>query len=363
MGSKTLWNLKTDNDCFCIKLWMTVVQLAGTCVVVVSLSIGGLSGCAWGQPYDDAPHTLRVMTWNVEWMFDDDASDNRSLLSREQSAPSRKYWEAKRDGVVAVIAENKPEIVALQEIEGVQTLSEIISHLRSEHNLSYRFAFIQGRDSFTEQDVGLLVRGGLVGYSRREQSNRMFASQQFYNLSKHLIAEFRWDNVVSPLAVMTVHLRATADAEELRIKQARLARRWLEPELQAGEDVILLGDFNTEQPVLNSDEEASVSGDIAAIVGGEGQLRMVDLLTRLPDTTEATHLILDKQFDRIMVSESMMVDGEGADWCFAKIEVLRGKIVRGQPDGPAHWTHRLTLAVEEFDLSDHYPVMATFELR
>ncbi len=356
-------NLKTVDDCLCAKLWMTIVRLVGTCAVVVGLSTGGLSGCAWGQPYDDAPHTLRVMTWNVEWMYDDDTSDNRSSLSREQSAPSRAYWEAKRDGVVAVIAENKPEIVALQEVEGVQTLSEIVAFLRSEHNLPYRYAFIQGRDSFTEQDVGLLVRGGLVGYSRREQSERMFASQQFYNLSKHLVAEFRWDNVVSPLTVMTVHLRATADAEEIRIKQSRLARRWLEPELQAGEDVILLGDLNTEQPVSNSDQEASVSGDIAAIVGSQSQLRMVDLLTRLPDATEATHLVLEKQFDRIMVSESMMVDGEGADWCFAKIEVLRDKIVRGQPDGPAHWSQRLTLGVDEFDLSDHYPVMATFELR
>lgn len=342
---------------------MVIVRLAGVGMAAVSLSTVGLSSRAWSQPYDDAPHTLRVMTWNVEWMFDDDASDNRSSLSREQSVPSRMYWEAKRDGVAAVIAGYEPEIVALQEIEGVQTLNEIIARLRSEHELSYHYAFIQGRDSFTEQDVGLLVRGGLLGYSRREQSTRMFASQQFYNLSKHLIAEFHWGNVASPLTVMTVHLRATADAEEIRVKQARLARHWLEPELQAGEDVILLGDLNTEQPVLNPNDETSVSGDIAAIVGIDDQVRMVDLLTRLPDTTQATHLSLDKQFDRILVSESMMVDGEGADWCFEKIEVLREKIVRGQPDGQSHWSQRLTLGVEEFDLSDHYPVMATFELR
>ncbi|MEO8271546.1 MAG: endonuclease, partial [Aureliella sp.] len=74
-------------------------------------------------------------------------------------------------------------------------------------------------------------------------------------------------------------------------------------------------------------------------------------------------LILERQFDRIMVSESMLVDGEGNDWCFEKIEVLRDAIVRGRPDGPAHWSQRLALGVAEFDLSDHYPVMATFELR
>ncbi len=356
-------NLKTHPDGLRANLWTAIVRTVGVGVAAMSLSSVGLVERAWGQPYDDAPHSLRVMSWNVEWMFDDDPSDNRSSLAREQSAPSRAYWEAKRDGVAAVIAEYEPEIVALQEIEGVQTLSELIARLRSEHKLSYHFAFIQGRDNFTEQDVGLLVRGGLVGYSRREQSKRMFGSQQFYNLSKHLFAEFRWDNVASPLVVLTVHLRATVEAEDLRVKQARLARHWLEPALQAGEDVILLGDLNTEQPVVNPNEDVPVAGDIAAIVGSVGQIPMVDLLTRLPDTAEATHIVLAKQFDRIMVSESMLVDAEGEDWCFAKIEILRDQIVRGQPDGPAHWSQRLTLGVDEFDLSDHYPVMATFELR
>lgn len=323
-----------------------------------------MQNSAWGQPYDSAPPSLQVMTWNVEWMFDDELGDNRSSLAREQSAPSRAYWEAKRDGVAAVLAEHKPQIVALQEIEGLQTLIEIIARLKSEYGLSYRYAFIQGSDSFTEQDVGLLVRGGLASYRRHEQSWRMFESQQFYNLSKHLVAEFRWEDVASPLTVMTLHLRATAEAEDIRIKQARLARHWLERQLSAGEDVILLGDLNTEHPVAGEPGHAtSVGGDVAAIVGRADQPQLVDLLAHLADTAQSTHLVLEKQFDRIFVSQSLLVDGEGEDWCFAKIEVLPEAVVRGRRDGQEHWSQRRTLPVEGFDLSDHYPVIATFELR
>ncbi len=323
---------------------------------------------AAAQTLDPAPQQLRVMTWNVEWMFDDYVGDNRSDLARQQSAPTRESWENKRDSVAGVLAKYQPEIVALQEIESDQTLAEIAAQLKSTHHLSYRFAFIQGSDRFTEQDVGLLVRGGLTSYRRQEQSKAMFASGQYYNLSKHLIGEFQWSNVVSPLTVMTVHLRATAEAEELRIKQARLARLWLEPLLQSGQDVIVLGDFNSEQIAAAGVASEGAAGegatpDMAQLTGGSGQSRMVDLVSRLADPHQATHLILNKQFDRILVSESLLVDDAGEDWCFKQIEVLSQEVLRGTQDGPEHWSRRLTMPLAELDVSDHYPVMATFELK
>lgn len=312
---------------------------------------------AVGQPYDQAPTSLRVMTWNVEWMFDDYKGDNRSELAKAQSAPSQDYWRAKLAGVAKVLAKHTPDIVALQEIEGQETLAGIVGELRSKHKLSYRSVFIQGTDSFTEQDVGFLVRGGVTSFRRHEQSKTMFDSREFYNLSKHLVCEFRWANVESPLTVMTVHLRATAEAEATRAKQAKLARHWLEPQLAAGQDVILLGDLNSEHAV------GDIAGDIAAIVGSSGQPPLVDLLTNLSDTKQSTHLILDKQFDRIFASQSLMLDGPGLDWSFSEIEILSEAAICGDRDGEAHWPQRLKMPSEELDLSDHSPVLATFLLQ
>ncbi len=318
--------------------------------------LGTFHATACAQPFDEAPPTLRVMTWNVEWMFDDYQGDNRSKLAKEQSSPSQEYWNTKVDGVAEVLATQKPDIIALQEIEGLQTLADIASRVKSKHSISYRYVFIQGTDTFTEQDVGMLVHNGVASFRRHEQSKTMFDSGEYYNLSKHLISEFRWSSVDSPLTVMTVHLRATAEAEETRVKQAKLARHWLEPQLIAGQDVILLGDLNSEHAAGN------VDGDIAAIVG-DSQVKMVDLLAQLPNPKLPTHLVLDKQFDRILVSESLLNDGPGMDWSFTGIEILSDAVVRGKRDGEEHWHNRLTMPLEELDLSDHLPVVATFELK
>jgi endonuclease/exonuclease/phosphatase family metal-dependent hydrolase len=317
---------------------------------------------------DPAPKQLVVMTWNVEWMFDDDTSDNRSQLAREQSAPSADHWQWKVDAVADAIAKCDATIVALQEIEGAQTLSDIAGALRRRHHMVYRAAFIQGSDSFTEQDVGILQRSGLMHYRRHEQSKMMFDSELYYNVSKHIVGMFQWQGVESPLTIMNVHLRATADAESERSRQGRLARAWLEPEIAAGEDVIILGDLNSE----HSTGEAA--GEMLYLLGGSeaadgtgasDRREMVDLLSRAAADARRTHLILDKQFDRILVSPSLMVDDpQSRDWVFSKIVVRSELVVRGAgSDGPAHWSERLTMPIAELDVSDHSPVVATFELR
>ncbi len=346
-------------------LCIFVAQLAEAACRLAVLFLVAAAGSeqALGQPYDPAPQRLRVMTWNVEWMFDDNLADNLSSLAKEQSAPTQAYWQAKRDGVAAVLAKYRPEIVALQEIENERTLAELVDRLKAEHALAYRWAFIPGSDHYTEQDVGLLLRHGLVNYRRHEQSKAMFASQQFFSLSKHLVAEFRWDQVDSPLTVMTVHMRAKTDAEPLRVRQAALARHWLLPHLQAGQDVILLGDFNFEDLVSARAVPSSASGGVAVLTNAEQGAQMLDVLAHLPNVTQATHAFLPKQFDRIFISQSLMVDGPGQDWCFTQVEILADAVVRGARDAFDHWPRRLTYAEDEFDLSDHHPVMATFELR
>jgi endonuclease/exonuclease/phosphatase family metal-dependent hydrolase len=259
--------------------------------------------------------------------------------------------------VAAAIAASQANIFALQEIEGDQTLAAITTELKQKHNLSYRYAFIQGTDRFTEQDVGILYTNGLTQYRRHEQTREMFTSNKFYNLSKHLVAEFHWKTIASPLTLMTVHLRATESAEDFRIRQSRLAMHWLEPQLAQKQDVILLGDINSERPVGDR------TGDMQELLGDGLAHPLVDVLAQAAPTQRRTHLILDRAYDRILVSPSMMEDGPGLDWVFKKIEVRGDLCIRGQADGPEHWDQRLTLPPAEFDSSDHFPVIATFELK
>lgn len=311
---------------------------------------------------DPAPSKLVVMTWNVEWMFDHDQSDNKSDLSKQQSSPSVEYWKWKVAAVAKAIAACDATIVALQEIEGSQTLTAIANELREKHGQVFRTAFIQGTDSFTEQDVGFLQRSGLMNYRRHEQSKTMFDSKQYYNLSKHLVAEFRWADVASPLTIMNMHLRATVESEVERSKQGRLARRWLEPQLAAGQDVIFLGDINSEHPV------GDLAGEMKFFIDGSepsNASKCVDLLGNVPEGARQTHLVLPKLFDRIIVSASLTADAPSQrDWVFTSIAVRPELVILGAgKDGEAHWDGRLTLPTSELDVSDHAPVVATFELK
>ena len=330
-------------------------------VVVVAILCLSSSLPAADPGLDPAPSRLVVMTWNVEWMFDHDRSDNKSDLSKQQSAPSADYWKWKVAAVAKAIAACDATIVALQEIEGSQTLNDIANELRIKHKLVYRTAFIQGSDTFTEQDVGILQRSGLSNYRRYEQSKAMFDSKQYYNLSKHLVAEFRWADVASPLTIINMHLRATAESETERTKQGRLARWWLEPQLGAGQDVIFLGDVNSEHPV------GDLAGEMKYFVAGDSPNlpQCVDLLGKVPENARQTHLILPKQFDRIVVSPSLIADDPAArDWVFSGIAVRPDLVIVGAgKDGDAHWDGRLTMATSELDVSDHAPVVATFELK
>ena len=336
--------------------------LGAFCVAAINISAAVRSTYA----QDEAPAKLVVVSWNVEWMYDDDLSDNRSDLSKEQSAPSKEYWRTKLDNVAAALAAAGGDIIALQEIEGDQTLFAIAAELRQKYKLNYRHAFIPGSDRFTEQDVGLLFRSGLTQYRRHEQTREMFDSNNYYNISKHLVGEFSWKSIASPMTVMTVHLRATEAAEDFRVRQARLARHWLNPQIANGEDVILLGDLNTEHPVgENLGDMLELTGTVADVGNEkvENAPPLVDLLKFAPNDHRTTHLILPRAFDRILVSQSLIDDGPGNDWVFKQIEIRSDLVVRGKHDGQEHWDNRLTMPLAELDTSDHFPLVATFELK
>ncbi|MFM7517631.1 MAG: endonuclease/exonuclease/phosphatase family protein [Pirellula sp.] len=311
---------------------------------------------------DRAPSDLKIATWNLEWFFDDFTANNRSDVAKEQSAPDRAQWDWRVGNFAAAIAKFEPTILAVQEIEDRGVMQNLTKVLKEQFNLSYRVAFIDGFDSGTEQDVAVIFRSGLVELSRREQNNSMFESKEFYNLSKHLITRFEWQNGdrVIPLTLLNLHLRATPDAAELRQKQTKLAHEWMRKAIMRGENVIIIGDLNVEESV----GEVKAGGDgmhtLLGLDTPEPNDNLVDLLERAPVEKRCTHLILDKQFDRILASPTL-VDGKGG-YRFKQIEVLSQWNIRGTGPDADHWDTRYTKDYAERDLSDHHPVMATFEL-
>ena len=310
------------------------------------------------------PSKIVVATWNLEWFFDDYQGDNRSDLAKQQSAPSQSAWNWKKKAVADVIAEIKPSILCLQEVENRAVIYQLINQLEEDHKIKYRYAFIGGYDFGTEQDVAIMYRTGLVEYSRREQTSEMFKSNQYYNLSKHLIARFQWGSGEDKeeLTILNCHLRARSERRDLRIRQTRLIHEWLHEQVEAGQNVIATGDFNTEDDFGAESDDGPVK-IVRGLTNRDPADDLWDANEQIPDGERMTH-ISGRQYDRLFFSKPLAVDDpKRRDLVFNKAYVRKDLVIRGQFDGKQHWDGYWDLSDAERDISDHYPLVVEFDLK
>ena len=315
----------------------------------------------------DNGQAFSVMTWNLEWFYDENSEDNFSKLAKEKSAPTRELWNWRRDAIAASIARVSPSIVAFQEVENRRVLWYLSRTLDREHKQSYRELCIESGDHFTEQDVGYLFRSpvDVLSISQQMLTRAMKSTEKFYQLSKHLVAVFRVPagEGFETVTMLNLHLRSGAEGESIRKRQALLVHRWIEDAVSRGENVIVLGDFNTEE----KGNHTMRGSDIGIMAGFETKTaddNLIDLTLRVPASQRKTHL-LGKQFDRILVSRSLLADDPSRpDLVFDSIEVRPDLAIRGGQDGRTeHWDRYWEMPAEKRDLSDHYPVIATFKIK
>jgi endonuclease/exonuclease/phosphatase family metal-dependent hydrolase len=321
--------------------------------------VAAASGCAGDEP----PDSVIVATWNVEWLYDDDTRDNRSDIGRQQSAPNAEAWQWKKRAVARVISQIRPDILCLQEVENRDVVYQLCQQLRQDHDLNYRYAFIPGYDFGTEQNVVVLYQSGLVEYSRREQTREMFESRQYYNLSKHLFARFQWGHGEDreELLVFNGHLRARPERADLRRRQAQLIHFWLARQIAAGENVIVTGDFNTEED-YGAETDA---GEVAVVRGLPTASLADDLLDAhhwLEPGQRMTH-ISGRQYDRMFYSRPLGEDDpRRRDLVLERVSVRRELVVQGTVD-ENHFDDYYEIPREERDIRDHYPLVVEFAYR
>lgn len=341
-----------------------------SCISCVSLAFAfsSLSEQAFGQTAQGRTSTdpFVVATWNLEWFYDDYKGDNFGDLPKQQSAPSRPDWNWKRDAVAESISKMNADVVAFQEIEGQRALFYLTRAVESVNQTKYRIGFVEGTDYFTEQDVGFLVGPGcdLTRIARYEQSRSMFESNEFRNVSKHAeaIVEVPVGDGVETVTIMTIHLRARAETVDIRTRQARLVHAWLAERIAAGENIIVLGDTNSEETSYPPVE----GSDIGALAGLETPSKeddLIDLGQYMPEAKRATHLLPGKHFDRILVSKSMVEDDPSRmDLVFQSVESRPDLNIRGKglDTEEQHWDQYWKTDSKERDISDHIPVVAKF---
>ncbi|WP_442509614.1 endonuclease/exonuclease/phosphatase family protein [Novipirellula sp. SH528] len=317
---------------------------------------------------EDIGESLSVMTWNLEWFYDEMSGDNYSKLGQEKSAPNREAWEWKRDAVAKRIAEAKPTIAAFQEVENRRVLWYLTRALDRDFSVDYRESCLEGKDFFTEQDVGILYRhpADLLLQTQMDRSESQLSDKRFYDVTKHLMAVFQFPvgDQFERVSIVNVHLRSRPEGAPIRARQARLLHAWLQDSIDRGENLIVLGDFNSEEPA----NRLSVDSELAIVAGAEtdsSQDDLIDLHRYLDPRVTGTHSIPGKHFDRILVSRPLIEDDPSRkDLVFQSIKVRADLNIQGTPDDPQrHWDHYWDIADDERDVSDHLPVIATFEVK
>jgi endonuclease/exonuclease/phosphatase family metal-dependent hydrolase len=326
-------------------------------ILVAALS-GALAGTSRA---DERPEKLTIATWNVEWFFDYYLGDNSAEIAKQESAPNREEWNWKLNEVARVVAEMRPTILCLQEVESRRIAATLAKRLREDHRLEYKVAFIEGEDFFTEQDVAVLSLSGLVEFSRREQTQEMRKTKDFYQIQKQLFCRFEWGagDAKESLLLLNVHLRAMNKGQTIRQRQARLARHYLNDAIRRGENVVVIGDLNSDE----SFEETTPTNDIGILRGldtTDTSDDLADLHQFLSPERRNTHLI-GKQFDRILVSRSFLPDSpQRGKLTFKSARLFKEAVIRGEEQDKDHMNVFWKIPQEERDVSDHYPLLAEF---
>lgn len=311
---------------------------------------------------------LSIVTWNLEWFYDWDIKDNQSETAKINSAPSRKDWEWRLKATADAIARMRPSVLCLQEIENRKVLEELANTIKERHNLHYEVCFAQGRDTFTEQDVGALVLKGLRPQSRRAPEPRNWNGREVKPLTKQLMIEIPWGEGTTHqrrLTFVNVHLMAGDDIgkEMDRCDQARFIKHWIRDEHKAGHLVILIGDMNTAEVRGNPPRERAMDVLAGKDTPNDPDDDLDDVVQMMPPMDRVTFGSRGAMLDHIFISPKLK---QGPGIAFDTISNRRDVVIRGQgPDHQLKLRDRRFWKIdeEERDLSDHYPLLAKFKMK
>ena len=212
--------------------------------------------CKFSQLHNDldSPEILQIMTYNAYWLYD--REDDPNVEYDQKYKPGN--YEAKLAGAAEVINRNRPDVVALQEVENRGVLEDLLTHLdRPMEILHY-----DSMDTYTGQDVALLYNSEKLTQSSTLKSNLDFAADlkdddgnvlvSQRTLSKGILeVELKVKSTDEKLVFLVTHLKSQLGgwgADLKRIAQANTLRTKIEEVFSRNKKIFVLGDFNDVNP-------------------------------------------------------------------------------------------------------------------
>ncbi len=183
---------------------------------------------------------VRIAALNAEFMFD--GVDNEGQATFPHKGDPQKARQH-RDRIGRIVRMLDADVVMLAEVENAEAAQMLVDE--SLAGLGYTVYFVQGKDTFTGQDMALLSRVPVEATGRTDERAPIEGGNETYGVSKNLWARLSLGGV--PTTVIGVHFLSRPDdasRKPSREAQAEVIRRLVVEEMAAGRAVVVLGDFN-----------------------------------------------------------------------------------------------------------------------
>ena len=231
---------------------------------------------------EDPSAGIRIATFNAEFLFDGrDGEGAANFAWKGNPVAAQAHLEAYAEALRPLDA----DLVLIPEVEHLGVLQTLIEGPLA--GMGYSAYFVDGTDSFTGQDVGLLSRFPIEALGRTDERAPVGLSNETYGVSKNIWARLTLGGV--PTTLIGVHFLARPDdasRKDKREAQAEVIRRLAAQESAAGRAVVVLGDFNDFDDVVLDARASQPITDVLARIKRAGPGPDDDLVTVLGEVPQ-----------------------------------------------------------------------------
>jgi len=190
---------------------------------------------------------LTIMSFNAEFLWDGKAPEDGSSQVQFPWRDSPAEAEEHMAKIAQVIIQGNPDIVMLVEVEGPDALNQLNDDFLA--GRGYRTYFVQGKDTFTGQDVALLSRIDPLNIPIGRTDALGESGGIMKSVTKNLFADFAIGG--SQVSIIGLHLLANPSSQSRKLDreaQADAIRQLARQKRQAGFELAVMGDFNDYDP-------------------------------------------------------------------------------------------------------------------
>jgi endonuclease/exonuclease/phosphatase family metal-dependent hydrolase len=265
-----------------------------------------------------ASDSFRIVSQNMYRLFDDinNGKKYETVLSTKKFNAKAKLAAKK------IITDFElPDIMALQEVENINTLKQIIHRIRQTSGVQYNAVLKEGND-MSGMDIGFLIKAEFRVKSVKQlfkKSKLTLNNTPLFSRPPLLIQVCKQANCIS---ILNLHLRsmrgirAKSKGHRVRFKrlqQATIIARWVDQyqRTHSGQSLMLLGDLNALSP---PDQYIDVVGTIIGNPDNSNtklssedfiQTNLIDLTQRIPHEKRYSYIHQKKKqvIDYMLVNQ------------------------------------------------------------